>query len=107
MIGNYSKIAWRNLLRYKAFSAINIAGLATGMAVTMLIGLWVYDELSFDRQQERADRIAQVWQIVHFDGQKAAYNVASIPLAQELRSHYPDFNRLAVATADREAVLAT
>ena len=107
MIRNYSKIAWRNLLRYKAFSAINIVGLATGMAVTMLIGLWVFDELSFDRQPKGADRIAQVWQIVQFDGQKAAYNVASIPLVQELRSHYPDFNRLALATADRDAVLAT
>ncbi|SFE27231.1 ABC transporter permease [Spirosoma endophyticum] len=107
MIRNYLKIAWRNLLRYKAFSAINIVGLATGMAVAMLIGLWIYDELSFDRQPKESDHIAQVWQIVQFDGQKAAYNVASIPLAQELRSHYPDFDRLALATAEREAVLAT
>lgn len=50
MVRNYVKIAWRNLTRYEVFSAINIVGLATGMAVTMLIGLWVHDELSFDRQ---------------------------------------------------------
>ncbi|MBO0952850.1 ABC transporter permease [Fibrella forsythiae] len=107
MLSNYLKIAWRNLLRHKAFSIINVVGLATGMAVTVLIGLWVHDELSFDRQGEEADRIAQVWQTVQFDGQKAVYNVASIPLAQQLRSHYPDFSRLSITTADREAVLAS
>ena len=48
MIKNYFKIAWRNLLKSKAYSAINILGLATGMAVAMLIGLWIWDELSFD-----------------------------------------------------------
>ncbi|GAB3752127.1 ABC transporter permease [Spirosoma pomorum] len=105
MVRSYVKIAWRNLARYKVFSAINIAGLATGMAVTILIALWVYDELSFDRQNSNADRIAQVWQIVQFDGEKAAYNVAAIPMAGELRQNYPDFNRVALATADREVAL--
>ena len=46
MIKNYFKIAWRNLVKSKGYSAINIGGLAVGMAVAMLIGLWVYDELS-------------------------------------------------------------
>ena len=46
MIRNYFKIAWRNLVKSKGYSAINIGGLAVGMAVAMLIGLWVYDELS-------------------------------------------------------------
>ncbi|QKZ12840.1 ABC transporter permease [Spirosoma sp. KUDC1026] len=49
MFLNYVKIAWRNLLRNKAFSTINIVGLALGMACSLLIGLWVYDELSYDR----------------------------------------------------------
>jgi ABC-type nitrate/sulfonate/bicarbonate transport system permease component len=49
MIKNYLKVAWRNLLKNKASSAINIGGLAIGMAVAILIGLWIHDELSFDR----------------------------------------------------------
>ena len=48
MFGNNLKIAWRNLARNKVYSFINIAGLATGMAVTMLIALWIYDEISFN-----------------------------------------------------------
>src|SRR5687767_11754609 len=47
MYKSYFKIGWRNLLRNKGYSVINIGGLATGMAVAILIGLWIYDELSF------------------------------------------------------------
>jgi len=48
MIRNYLKVAWRNLIKNKMYSFINIGGLAVGMAVAMMIGLWVNDELSFD-----------------------------------------------------------
>ncbi|CAN5897627.1 ABC transporter permease [soil metagenome] len=60
MLHNYLKIAYRNLLRQKAFSVINIAGLATGMACSILILLWVQDELSYDRFHAHADRIYRV-----------------------------------------------
>src|SRR5450432_2424248 len=49
MIENYFKIAWRNLVHNKVYSALNILGLATGMAVALLIGLWVYYQFSYDR----------------------------------------------------------
>ena len=49
MIKNYFKIAWRNLLRNKASSFINIGGLSIGMAVALLISLWINDELSYDK----------------------------------------------------------
>lgn len=61
MIGNHIKVAWRMLLRAKVYSAINVGGLATGMAVAMLIGLWVYDELSFNRYHDNYDSIVQLW----------------------------------------------
>jgi ABC-type antimicrobial peptide transport system permease subunit len=61
MIKNYFKIAWRNLVRNKGYSAINIGGLAVGMAVAILIGLWIYDELSFNKYHKNYDSIAQVW----------------------------------------------
>src|SRR3569832_1630447 len=59
MFKNYFKIAWRNLEKNKVSSFINIGGLAVGMAVAMLIGLWVYDELSFDKSHKNYDSIAQ------------------------------------------------
>ena len=61
MIQNYLKIARRNLYRNKMYSLINIGGLAVGMAVAMVIGLWVYDELSYNRSHENYEHIAQVY----------------------------------------------
>ncbi len=49
MFKNYFKTAWRNLANNKVYSALNIPGLAIGMAVALLIGLWVYYQLSYDR----------------------------------------------------------
>ncbi len=62
MIKNYFKIAFRNLIKNKFSSFINIGGLAIGMAVAILIGLWIYDELSFNKNFKNYDRIAQVMQ---------------------------------------------
>ena len=62
MLKNYFKIAFRNLLKNKVYSIINISGLAIGMAATMLIGLWVYDELSYDDYFREKATIAQVFQ---------------------------------------------
>ncbi|KAA9346672.1 ABC transporter permease [Larkinella humicola] len=104
MISNYFKIAFRNLVKNPAYSFINIFGLATAMAVAMLIGLWMYDELSFDKQPKHYDRIAQLWQFVKFDAEKSSYAVLPIPLANELRSKYPDFESVSLAVS-REAVL--
>jgi putative ABC transport system permease protein len=60
MLKNYFKTAWRNLLKNKVYSFINICGLATGMAVAMLIGLWVYDEVTFNQSHEKYESVAQV-----------------------------------------------
>lgn len=60
MFRNYLKIAWRNLQKHKAFSAINIAGLAIGMASSILILLWVQNELSYDRFHRNAENIYRI-----------------------------------------------
>ena len=57
MIRNFFKIAWRNLLRNKGFSFINIFGLAVGMASTILILLWIQNEMSHERFHKKLDRI--------------------------------------------------
>lgn len=68
MIKNYFKIAWRNLLRNKGYSFINIAGLSLGMVVAILIGLWMHDELTFDTYHANYNRIAQVMQHQTYNG---------------------------------------
>ncbi len=60
MIRNYFKIAWRNLLKNKVYSFINIAGLAAGMAVAMVIGLWIYDEASANKHFKNYGSLYQV-----------------------------------------------
>ena len=63
MLKNYITIAWRNLRKSKLYSSINIIGLATGMAITLLIGLWIADECSFDhyhRDHARLVRVAEL-----------------------------------------------
>jgi putative ABC transport system permease protein len=107
MIRNYLKIAFRNLVKNKVYSFINIAGLATGMAVAMLIGLWVYDELSFNKYHKNYKKIAQVWQNVKFDVEVGTYPSLPIPLADELRSKYPDFEAVSLASNNYAHILTT
>src|SRR5947208_3155944 len=69
MIKNYLKTAFRNLIKNKVHSFINIAGLSAGMAVAIVISLWIGDELSFDKYHKNYDRIAQVMQHVTNNGE--------------------------------------
>lgn len=88
MLRNYLKIAVRNLVRNKVYSAINIGGLAVGMAVAMLIGLWIRDELSFNKSHDNYDRIAQVRQHQTFNGEVSTQGAMPFPIADALRRNY-------------------
>src|SRR5436190_12482742 len=88
MIKNYFKVAWRNLIKSKGYSIINIGGLAVGMAVAMLIGLWVYDELTFDRYHKNYDRIAQVIQHATFNGKVETQVANPALMGAELRAKF-------------------
>jgi putative ABC transport system permease protein len=88
MIKNYFKIAWRNLIKSKGYSAINIGGLAVGMAVAMLIGLWVNDELSYDKYHKNYDRIAQVMQHANFNGKVETQVANPALMGPEIRAKY-------------------
>jgi putative ABC transport system permease protein len=94
MFTNYFKIAIRNLLRQKAHSFINIAGLAIGMTCSMLILLWVQDELSYDRFNENADRLCRVVETQHYTGGQA-FPAAVTPtaLAAALKQEVPQIER--------------
>jgi putative ABC transport system permease protein len=88
MIKNYLKIAWRNLIKNKVSSLINIGGLAVGMAVVMLIGLWIYDELSFDKYHKNHGRIAEVIQNVTNNGEVQTWFSTPYPLGDVLKKSY-------------------
>jgi len=88
MIRNFLKVAWRNLIKSKGYSAINIGGLAVGMAVAMMIGLWVYDELSFDKYHKNYDRIAQVMQHANFNGNVETQVANPALMGPELRAKF-------------------
>ncbi|MFD2743774.1 MULTISPECIES: ABC transporter permease [Sphingobacterium] len=81
MIKNYFKMAWRTLSKNMSYSAINIVGLSVSLCATILILLWVWDELSFDRMHDKAERIFQV--STTFDSTSDnAWPVGSAPLAE-------------------------
>ena len=88
MFKNYFKTALRNLAKSKLHSIINITGLSVGMAVAMLIALWIYDEVSFDRQAPHYDRIARVVQNVTNNNEVETWQQVPFPLADVLRKDY-------------------
>ena len=90
MLKNYLKIAWRNLTKNKAYSIINVGGLALGMAVAMIIGLWINDELSYDSYFTNKDRIAQIYQSQTFNGQTGTGPAIPRPLEKAFRDGYMD-----------------
>lgn len=90
MFKNYFKIARRNLWRNKSFSFINIFGLSIGIASCLLIMLFVQDELSYDRYNEKADRIVRVVFKGSINGQKMKEASVMPPVAQTLRADFPE-----------------
>ncbi len=99
MLKNYFKIAWRNLFKNRASSFINIGGLAVGIAVSMLIGIWIADELSFNKYHQNYNRIAQVMQNQNFSGDVHTEKAIAIPLATELRTKYgKDFKHIVLSS---------
>ncbi|MFB0496373.1 putative ABC transport system permease protein [Mucilaginibacter sp. OAE612] len=90
MLRNYIKIAWRNLIKHKVFSFINIFGLATGIAAFWLISLYVVDEWSYDRYNLKADRIFRVVQHGTWNGGKFNLAVTSPPYAPALKNDYAE-----------------
>lgn len=93
MIQSFFKIAWRNLLRNKGFSFINISGLAIGMAAAVLIMLWINHELSYDQFHEKKDRIYEAWNRAEFSGKLQCWNTTPKILARTLEKDLPEVER--------------
>ncbi|MEJ0033346.1 MAG: ABC transporter permease [Bacteroidota bacterium] len=91
MIKNFLTIALRSIVRSRGYSIINIAGLAVGMSVTMLIGMWVYDEVSFNQYHQNYERIGEVFQQQQLGtGEISTVLSGCGPLGAELKANYKD-----------------
>jgi putative ABC transport system permease protein len=107
MFKSYFKVGWRNLIRNKGYSAINIGGLASGMMVAILIGLWIADELTFDSHFKNHKRLAQV--MINQTHEGVIYSGGSIApvIAEPLRTKYgSDFKALSLASWNNDHILS-
>ncbi|WP_111307285.1 ABC transporter permease [Confluentibacter sediminis] len=103
MLRNYFKIAWRNLWKHKVLSVINIGGLAVGMAVALIIGLWIYSELSFNKNHDNYDRIAQVMHHQTLNGVTDTWESVATIMSEGLRNKFgSDFKYTAQGTWNSE-----
>jgi len=90
MLKNFFKVAWRNMLRSKGFTLINITGLIVGMASAILILLWIQNEVSYDQFHEKKDRIYEAWNRASFSGELNCWNTTPKVLARTLEKDLPE-----------------
>jgi len=94
MIKNYFKIAWRNLLKNRLFSFINIGGLAIGMAVSFMLLIYVYNEFSFDKNNINASRLYKVMRNQPSNGEVMTGDATPIPLAPAMKKDFPEIDQV-------------
>jgi putative ABC transport system permease protein len=90
MLKNYLKIAWRNLLKRKAYTLINILGLATGMAVCLLIVLFVQSELNYDKQHEKGKNIYRMVLDRKYPGRATSYSIIPQSIGAAVKTEFPE-----------------
>ncbi|RFM27492.1 ABC transporter permease [Deminuibacter soli] len=105
MLKNIFKLAYRNVLRNKGFSAINITGLAVGMAAAILILLWIQDEYSYDQFHTNKNRIYEIWNRVRFEGDLSCWNTVPAPLGPAIQKDVPEAERVVRVTNSNTALL--
>jgi putative ABC transport system permease protein len=105
MIRNYFITAWRNLVKNKAFSIINILGLSTGLCCFLLILLYVQDELHYDQFNKKADRVYRVYSSIRFGGTSLEFPLSSDPMGAVLKKDYPQveqFTRIYTSSGSKQ-----
>jgi putative ABC transport system permease protein len=93
MFKNYFKTAWRNLTKYKGFSIINIFGLSVGLAIWLIIIMFVRDELNYDKYNDQADRIFRIVADIHVNGNGINGNYAPAPMGPVMVKDYPQIEK--------------
>ncbi|MFT3750507.1 MAG: ABC transporter permease [Agriterribacter sp.] len=95
MFRNYLKTAWRNITRTIGYSILNVAGLAIGMAVALMIGLWVYDQYSFDKFLPGYQSVYRVQRNYNSNGDTLTFQTTSLKLARALHTQIPEIEYVA------------
>ncbi|MFT4152491.1 ABC transporter permease [Parafilimonas sp.] len=95
MFKNYFKTAWRNITKTIGYSTLNVLGLAIGMAVALLIGLWVYDQYSFDKFLPEYQSVYRVQRNFNSNGDTLTFQTTSLKLAEALRTQIPEIEYVA------------
>ncbi len=106
MIKNYFKIAWRNLFRNKGFSATNLLGLTIGITCTILISLWVKDELTYNKFHSNYNSIYQVYANRDFNNQVFTDENMVLPLASTIEKAIPQIKNAVVTTHSQPHIFA-
>ncbi|MGZ3821321.1 MAG: ABC transporter permease [Mucilaginibacter sp.] len=94
MIRNYIKTAFRSLVKNKGFTAINVLGLALGLATCLLIVFYVFDELSYDKYNVNIDRIYRLNNDIKFGGNENSYSESPAPTAAALKADFPEIEQV-------------
>ncbi|MEM6843052.1 MAG: ABC transporter permease [Bacteroidota bacterium] len=94
MFNHFVKISWRNLLKNRGYSLINISGLGVGMAVALLIGLWIHYETNIDSFHENLDRIGIIRKHTLFNDTKDTQSFVPLPLYEVLSDDYPEIRHI-------------
>jgi len=94
MFINYLKTAFRNLLKNKGFTTLNVLGLTLGIATCLLIVFYVLDELSYDRYNEKADRIYRINNEIKFGGNEKVYAASPAPTALAMKNDFPEIEQV-------------
>lgn len=89
MLKNYFKTAWRNLVKNKFYSFINISGLAVGLAVGLIILLWVQDELGFDHFHPNAKNIYKLENMVGTGASRQLWTATAAPIGKLVKNEIP------------------
>ncbi len=105
MIKNYLKLAWRNLSRNKGFSATNLLGLTIGITCTILISLWVKDELTYDKFHTNYSSIYKLYANRDFNNQVFTDENMVLPLASTIKEAIPQIEKAVVTTHRQPRIL--
>jgi len=106
MLKNYLLIGWRNIIKAVGSSAIHVCGLAAGMAVAILIGIWIYNELNFNKSFANYDRIAQLYHNITFGEDVMAIPDLPAALGEAIRNKYPEVEDVAITSGQGEHILS-
>ncbi|RAV99502.1 ABC transporter permease [Pseudochryseolinea flava] len=106
MLINYIIIAWRSILKNSIYSIINITGLAFGLAIAIVVWLWCFDEVNYNKSFKHHDRIVQLYHHITFGAEVITLNDVPAPIAKILQSEHTEFDQVSITSAQSEILFS-